>query len=413
MIDLPHGVSSSGRNFFKPTDHHQARRPSSSELLRAAQPTPTPSLASTVYFDTDDRFDPSSQNSATSCARCHSSSNRYHEPDRFQPLANNRSNSSPQSYFDARIEISKCPPHADSGHSNSDLSGGVVSTAPTSVAQSFNTCAQDSQSGYFTGLEDQPKQVRLEDTVTGSGYPDIEDPVDPARILCPKDLRNQRMFFFCVMVSLNIGCAAIALFANQGLFVFTFILFIKSKDFLSVIISAVGLMVRKFHRYFKPLPPVSRQWILTLIPAYSESEEQIVKTIYSLRDNEVEPHRQVMVVLLDGRHRDVRRHMTRVTREFERPYISLKHKRGVLQIKAGFMQDVPVIIIEKVKNSGKKDSLVLCHDLFNHPRHNLPLYTRLLREELWRDILPTLTEGEDFHNFDMVGMRRLRQAGSR
>ncbi|CCF34789.1 ESV-1-84 [Colletotrichum higginsianum] len=66
------------------------------------------------------------------------------------------------------------------------------------------------------------------------------------------------------------------------------------------------------------------------------------------------------------------------------------------------MQDVPVIVIEKVKNSGKKDSLVLTHDLFNAPRDNMPTYTRLLREEVWRTILPALTEGTGFRAFDMV-----------
>lgn len=147
--------------------------------------------------------------------------------------------------------------------------------------------------------------------------------------------------------------AMVALFANEGLVVFCFILFIKSKDFLSVLLSAGGLLARRIYRIFKPLAPVPQQWILTLIPAYSESEEQIVKTIYSLRDNDVEPHRQVMVVLLDGKPRDVRSHMTRFVREFQRPYVSLKHKRGVLKIIAGFMQDVPVIVIEKLKNSGE------------------------------------------------------------
>jgi hypothetical protein len=48
-----------------------------------------------------------------------------------------------------------------------------------------------------------------------------------------------------------------------------------------------------------------------------------------------------------------------------------------------------------IMEAGKKDSLVLCHDLFNVPRKNIPLYTRLLREELWTHILPVLTEGDD------------------
>lgn len=145
-----------------------------------------------------------------------------------------------------------------------------------------------------------------------------------------------------------------------------------------------------------------QQWILSLIPAYSESEEQIVKTIFSLRDNGVEPHRQVMVVILDGNPRDVKGHMTRVITSFERPYISFKWKRGVLRIIAGFMEDVPVIVLEKLKNGGKKDSLILCHDLFNYSRDNTPLYTKLLREEMWDVVLPTLLAGEDFTGFNMV-----------
>ncbi|KAF2090454.1 glycosyltransferase family 2 protein [Saccharata proteae CBS 121410] len=249
---------------------------------------------------------------------------------------------------------------------------------------------------------ERPKTIRPEDTIAGCGYPKIPDPADPARVLGPRDLRFQRIAFLGTIICLNVACAATAIWVHDGVFVFVFILFIKSKDFLSVIVSAVGLTVRAIWRFFRPLKPVRRQWILTLIPAYSESEEQIVKTIYSLRDNDVEPHKQVMVVLLDGKPRDVKSHMTKTIREFERPYITLKFKRGVLKITAGFMEDMPVLVLEKVKNSGKKDSLILCHDLFNYPRSNVPLYTRLLREELWKDVLPVLTEGMGFTGFDMV-----------
>lgn len=51
---------------------------------------------------------------------------------------------------------------------------------------------------------------------------------------------------------------------------------------------------------------------------------------------------------------------------------------------------------------GKKDSLVLCHDLFNIPRDNMHVYTRLLREEIRTEILPILTEGQGFTRFDMI-----------
>ncbi|KAM5369998.1 hypothetical protein ACJZ2D_008681 [Fusarium nematophilum] len=247
-----------------------------------------------------------------------------------------------------------------------------------------------------------PQPSSPESTAENCGYPPIEDPSDPARILTQRDLRNQRIIFLGIIVLLNICMTITAFFGKKSKIIFLLILFIKSKDFLSAILSPLGMMTRFTYHLFRPPAEVSQLWILSLIPAYSESEEQIVKTIYSLRDNGVEPHRQVMVVILDGKPRDVRSHMTRVIRGFERPYVSLKWKRGCLRVIAGFMMDVPVIVIEKVKNAGKKDSLILCHDLFNYARDNSPLYTKLLRKEMWEDILPELTEGETFNGFDMV-----------
>ncbi|KAF4436160.1 hypothetical protein F53441_13304 [Fusarium austroafricanum] len=248
----------------------------------------------------------------------------------------------------------------------------------------------------------QAAPVHDNDTVETCGYPKIEDPVDPARILSPRDLRNQRIAFLGIIIFINICMAITAFFGKKSKLIFIIILFVKSKDFLSAILSPTGMMYRWVYEKFYPPKPVPRKWILSLIPAYSESEEQIVKTIFSLRDNGVEPHKQVMVVILDGKPRDVRSHMTRMVREFQRPYVSLKWKKGILNVLAGFMEDVPVIVIEKVKNAGKKDSLILCHDLFNFPRENSPLYTKLLRKEMWEEILPELTMGEDFKGFDMV-----------
>lgn len=240
------------------------------------------------------------------------------------------------------------------------------------------------------------------DSVETCGYPEVPDPVDPARVLNRKDLTDQRVKFLGAIVLLNILMTITAIFGTKSKIIFCTILFIKSKDFLSSIISPLGLFFCWVRRLISPPDPVPQQWILSLIPAYSESEEQIVKTIFSLRDNGVEPHRQVMVVILDGNPRDVKGHMTRVITSFERPYISFKWKRGVLRIIAGFMEDVPVIVLEKLKNGGKKDSLILCHDLFNYSRDNTPLYTKLLREEMWDVVLPTLLAGEDFTGFNMV-----------
>ncbi|CCT71684.1 related to chitin synthase [Fusarium fujikuroi IMI 58289] len=209
-------------------------------------------------------------------------------------------------------------------------------------------------------------------TVETSGYPEVDDPVDPARVLNRQDLIKQRIIFLGAILLLNI-------------------------------ILAITAILGKESKTLWPPDPITQRWILSLIPAYSESEEQIVKTIFSLRDNGTEPHRQVMVVILDGQPRDIRGNMTRVITQLERAYISFKWKKGTLRIIAGYMEDVPVIVLEKLKNGGKKDSLILCHDLFNCIRPNAPIYTKLLREEIWTHILPSLLpETDKFDGFDMV-----------
>ncbi|KAF5602417.1 chitin synthase [Fusarium subglutinans] len=288
---------------------------------------------------------------------------------------------SKDSFFDTTDEESVCPLETDP-----EIPSPATSLPPKIVSSKFVA----------------PAPVHTNDSIEACGYPKIDDPVDPARILSKRDLRNQRIAFMGIIVIINICMAITAFFGRKSKLIFIVILFVKSKDFLSAILSPTGMMYRAVHDKFYPPKLVSRKWILSLIPAYSESEEQIVKTIFSLRDNGVEPHKQVMVVILDGKPRDVRSHMTRMVREFQRPYVSLKWKKGVLNVLAGFMEDVPVIVIEKVKNAGKKDSLILCHDLFNFSRENSPLYTKLLRKEMWDEILPELTKGEDFKGFDMV-----------
>ena len=235
-----------------------------------------------------------------------------------------------------------------------------------------------------------------------SWWPTIRTTYDPARKLKPDEVWTQRSTFYCVVFLVNTAALLGALLAKNHTWVFVFIIFVKSKDCVQSIYSAIALAVRSLYRLLFPPKPVEAKWILTLIPAYSESEEQIVKTVFSLRDNDVDPHKQVMCVILDGRHRDIREHMTVVIKSFRCAYTTSKQKGGELSIDVGFIENVPVIVIEKIQNAGKKDSLILCHDLFNWPRDNMPHYSQLLRAQIWEDILPSLTMVEGFNKFDMI-----------
>jgi len=220
-------------------------------------------------------------------------------------------------------------------------------------------------------------------------------------------MTTQRVLFIIFVALLNVGLALTAVFSKTPHLLFVFAVFFKSKDIICAITSFFSLICSTVCRLFNKPADVKAQWILSMIPTYNETEKQILKCIESLRDNDLGTHRQVMVVVIDGKPKELRSEMTKVVLDYHRPHHNLKNKSSDLHILAGWMRDCPVIVIEKSKNCGKKDSLVLCHDLFNAPRSNMPLYTKLLREDLWRDVLPILTANEDggssgFTGFDCV-----------
>lgn len=231
---------------------------------------------------------------------------------------------------------------------------------------------------------------------------ETEGPVNPKRNLTKQELLYQRLMFGGVIFALNVTCIILSAVGYSGLWVLCAILFFKSKDFLSVWIQVFCRIFYAVKRQFVAPPVKKASWILSLIPAYSESEEQIVKTLFSLRDNGMEQHRQVMCIILDGKPRPIKDHMTKVVASFEWRYVSLKWKIGTLAIDAGFVDDIPTLCIEKSPNAGKKDSLILCHDLFNYPRSNIDPSIVELRKELWSKILPQLTHEPNFKSFDLV-----------
>ncbi|KAI4853821.1 hypothetical protein E4T44_00601 [Aureobasidium sp. EXF-8845] len=240
----------------------------------------------------------------------------------------------------------------------------------------------------------EPKSTHQERTITtvqgtfvDRQYPIIADPVDPCRALSRGDLMKQRAALSASIGLVNAAMLFFALFAPRafaGRWVLSFILFVKAKDCVSAVIGMLYVIYSSVRNRVNPPPSVESKWILCLIPAFSEEEEMIRNCVFSLRNNGAEPHKQL-----------------------QEDYVTSRFKRNEVEITAGFMEDVPVICFEKTKNAGKKDSLILCHDLFKVMRDDAPFYTRLLREEIEKEVVPTLV-GKGFPGFDMIFLHRRR-----
>ena len=235
----------------------------------------------------------------------------------------------------------------------------------------------------------------------GQSSPDIKGPTHKLRY---PELIRQRLLIWLVLIGLNAMCVILALKTAHHAWVLTLILYMKSKDVTSCIISIIWLTGRAIHDWSRPPEEIPPKWILTCISAYSESEEQIIKTLTSIRDQSLGEHRQVLVIVLDGKPRNIGSHMSNVICSFQRPYTTWKFAHNEMTITAGFLGSLPMICLEKAQNAGKKDSLILCHDMFSVMRENVPPANKAMREDIWSNIIPRLIDAPDFKSFDMVFM---------
>lgn len=238
----------------------------------------------------------------------------------------------------------------------------------------------------------------------GSGYvfPKIEGAEDPARKLKKSQLIRQRVAFFLIVFCLNTACLVAALTSYRHLWVLVLILFLKAKDILSTLGAVAWIASTSVFRPTRKIPEISPKWILACVTAYAETEAQIMRTISSVVEHPPASHKLVICIILDGKPVKIRSYFTRIAKTMRRPYQTWKFAHGELNIYTGFMEQVPVIIFEKVRNAGKKDSLILCHDLFDEMRDNISVYTRALRREIWTDILPSLLDNEAPTKFDYI-----------
>ena len=216
------------------------------------------------------------------------------------------------------------------------------------------------------------------------------------------EIWGTRLVFILVVVAVNVALGLAYLGSHKHPYLLAILVFMKSKDILSTLADISGLF-RNFActKIWPPKRPRSK-WILSLVCAYAETEEQIMKTVLSLAKGSVRPHKQVICIILDGKPRDILSKMSAVKTTIKLPYTTWKRERGELNIYAGLIEGTSVILVEKVKNAGKKDSLVLGHDLFNYPREDMPHSTKLLRQELWKTTIASIISDEELMAFDYI-----------
>jgi chitin synthase len=153
-------------------------------------------------------------------------------------------------------------------------------------------------------------------------------------------------------------------------------IFLKSKDIITTTVWIISLIIEGMRQLINKIRKietlvVENKSIISVIPVYSETYEQVVRTLDSIADNELGHNKHLMCIICDGKPNQLENTLTQTVLQKTINYKTWKMVDNSIQIIYGFYRTTPCMIIKKKKNQGKKDSLILSHDIFNYPRDTI------------------------------------------
>lgn len=212
-----------------------------------------------------------------------------------------------------------------------------------------------------------------------------------------KNLSSQNKTFYVkkwLLISFVVlmnGLACWLVYYTQNLQVILYVIIaLKLKDIIMSVMFMFNMVYRYFFKYtqFYKYPEVTATDVLnnvvSFVPVYKETSEQVSKTVRSVLSNSFGCGSHLLFVVSDGGHNYHILDSVKAIKELK--YESWKGTEVDLTVYYGFIDEKPVVVCAKNKNVGKKDSVVLLHDLFNFPRDNLPNQNRDLKKEVNEDI---------------------------
>lgn len=187
------------------------------------------------------------------------------------------------------------------------------------------------------------------------------------------------------------GCVLV--YYTQNLQVILFVLIaLKSKDIIMSVMFVFNMIYRAIVKKYTGLPSMEMsdeiERVVAFIPTYDESSAQVTKTLDSVLNSKRGPHYILPVLVSDGKNNyDALELLDTVHLVKEYTYQSWKAIDVNLTISYGSRNDKHVVSIMKHQNLGKKDSVIMIHDLFNVHRSNLLNINKELRQAVRKDIV--------------------------
>lgn len=199
----------------------------------------------------------------------------------------------------------------------------------------------------------------------------------------------KKWYLIALVLLVNAGGCALVYYTQNLQVIIFIIVALKSKDIIMAIMFGFNMIYRAITKKYSGLPSLEMndeiERVVAFIPAYEESIEQVGKTIDSVLESKRGPHYVLPVLISDGKN-NYNTLMTTTETVKNYSYQSWKSCNVDLTVSYGTRNGKHVVSITKQINLGKKDSIILMHDLFNYTRHNLTNINQQLREQVRQDI---------------------------
>jgi Chitin synthase len=183
---------------------------------------------------------------------------------------------------------------------------------------------------------------------------------------------TKKYFYLLVIFSLNVALCVSSYVLEKYDIAFYVILVMKSRDIITTSVWIISLILGLFRNY--PSIKVEGKTIVSIIPVYGETSEQVNRTLGSIVDNEIGTNKNLLCIICDGKKINIEEKMYILSKETLK-YTTWKMTDNTIDVLYCLYnhseKNNPCIIMKKRKNQGKKDSLILSHDIFNYPRDTL------------------------------------------
>ena len=186
------------------------------------------------------------------------------------------------------------------------------------------------------------------------------------------------------------AAGGVLVYYTQNLQVILFIIVVlKSKDIIMALMFVFNMIYRAITKKYYDLPSLNVsdeiERIIAFIPTFDESREQVVNTLDSVLNSKKGSLFVLPVIVSDGKS-EYDYVLDKVESIQTYMYESWKNTDVQLNVLFGVRNEKPVLYIKKNKNVGKKDSIILIHDLFNYKRNNFSNKNKILSDQFKKDV---------------------------